>query len=139
MNIYYHRKNVNKSYTIRETLCTCFNKKYQKINWILVPYQMFIINKSLCENLSLNNLEYSHFQESNVIMTVCIYVCVCCDLDVIDEDNVFSLDGFLGPDECRVRLCFLLLALLHPTHRLPARQRHDNTHGIKFLSYQLSL
>lgn len=42
------------------------------------------------------------------------------DLDVVDECDVFSLDFFLGPDERRVGLGLLLLALLHSAHRLSA-------------------
>lgn len=44
------------------------------------------------------------------------------DLDVVDEGDVVALNGFPGPDERRVRLGFVLLALLHATHGLPAVQ-----------------
>ncbi len=53
---------------------------------------------------------------------VCVCVCVCCkNLDVINEGDIFPLNGFLGPDESRVRLGFLLLSFLHPTHGLSAK------------------
>lgn len=54
-----------------------------------------------------------------------VCVCVCgSDFDVIDEAQVFSLNGLVGPDERRVRLGFLLLSLLHPAGGLPAGGSH---------------
>lgn len=60
-------------------------------------------------------------------------VCVCCsDLDVIDEGDVFALNGFLGPDQRRVRLGFLLLSLLHPAHGLSADFTRGDRHSASF-------
>lgn len=41
-------------------------------------------------------------------------------LDVVNEGNVFILDGFLSPDQRRVRLCLFFFSLLHPTHGFSA-------------------